>query len=128
MPHTSLLSAFLSFLDFKELLFKGWSSAAKTRKVTEDRYSEDDCLSPVNSYTNPVIAHNAPDPGVVRLADGSGWAAVTTSNHASWAGQALAFPLYYSSGRVCVIQSKIKHISCFRPGELVPEVLGVHRV
>ena len=33
-------------------------------------------------YTNPVRAENSPDPGVTRLADGSGWVAVTTSDHA----------------------------------------------
>jgi hypothetical protein len=104
IPFGSLLSAFLSFLDIKERFFIG-RSVSTSFKVTEDRYgsmsaSEDDCLSPVNSYTNPVIAKNAPDPRVVRLVDGSGWAAVTTSNHATFSGEAVAFPIYHSSGRI----------------------------
>ena len=34
-------------------------------------------------YTNPLLTTNSPDPGVVRLVDGSGWAMVTTSNNVS---------------------------------------------
>ncbi len=32
------------------------------------------------SYTNPVVDSNHPDPGVLRLSDGTGFAAVSTSD------------------------------------------------
>ena len=50
-------------------------------------------------YTNPLLTTNSPDPGVVRLVDGSGWAMVTTSNNVSRRINPVAFPMYYSSGR-----------------------------
>merc|ERR1712064_151568 len=51
----------------------------------------------VQFYTNPVIKQNAPDPSVVRLADGTGWVAIVTSDHSSrYAHDPRAFPLYYS--------------------------------
>jgi len=47
-------------------------------------------------YTNPLLTTNSPDPGVLRLVDGSGWAMVTTSNNVSRRSNPYAFPMYYS--------------------------------
>jgi beta-xylosidase len=52
------------------------------------------------SYTNPVISCNNPDPGVLRLPDGSGYAAVATSNFALRSRGDPAFPLYHSADLV----------------------------
>ena len=49
-------------------------------------------------YILQVIAENLPDPGVTRLQDGSGWALVATSEHASKQDNSSAFPLYFSEG------------------------------
>ena len=100
----SLLTAFLTLLDLKQVIFIG---QARSKSYSEDREIRDGSVSKyknpyltkVNSYKNPVISTNTPDPGVVKLVDGSGWAAVATSNYASRSGNASAFPLYYSSGR-----------------------------
>merc|ERR1719150_589226 len=54
----------------------------------------------IQFYSNPVIKKNAPDPAVVRLADGSGWGAVVTSDHSSRAADPNAFPLYFSPDMV----------------------------
>ena len=59
-------------------------------------------------YSNPVIKKNAPDPSVVRLADGSGWVAVVTSDHSSRAADPNAFPLYFSAD---MINWTLRHIS-----------------
>ena len=50
-------------------------------------------------YTNPLVTTNSPDPGVVRLVDGSGWAMVTTSNNVSRRTNPQAFPMYFSRGK-----------------------------
>ena len=54
-------------------------------------------------YTNPLLTTNSPDPGVVRLVDGSGWAMVTTSNNVSRTSNPYAFPMYYSRGTKVVL-------------------------
>lgn len=56
---------------------------------------------PTNSstYTNPIINSNHPDPGVLALPDGSGYAVVTTSNYAT-NGVDPAFPILFSSDLV----------------------------
>ena len=56
-------------------------------------------------YTNPLVTTNSPDPGVVRLVDGSGWAMVTTSNNVSRRSNPHAFPMYYSRGRIQITSS-----------------------
>ncbi len=48
------------------------------------------------TYTNPVMEDNRPDPGVLKLSDGSGFAAVSTSNYA-FDNDAPAFPIMFSS-------------------------------
>ena len=48
------------------------------------------------TYTNPVIAWNSPDPGVLRLPGEQGYVAVTTSNFALKRRGDPAFPLYHS--------------------------------
>ena len=48
------------------------------------------------TYTNPVIAWNSPDPGVLRLPGEQGYVAVTTSNFALKSRGDPAFPLYHS--------------------------------
>lgn len=48
------------------------------------------------TYTNPVLATNCPDPGVLRLPDGSGFLAVCTSNFAVRSRGDPAFPLLHS--------------------------------
>ena len=61
-----------------------------------------DKLSSVNSlvnfYSNPVINTNLPDPSVIKLADGSGWALVATSEFAVKSNTSKAFPAYFSKG------------------------------
>ena len=47
------------------------------------------------TYTNPVLATNTPDPGVLALSSG-GWAIVATSDHATSPTTQPALPLYYS--------------------------------
>ena len=51
-------------------------------------------------YINPLVTTNSPDPGVVRLVDGSGWAMVTTSNNVSRRSNSYAFSMHYSRGRI----------------------------
>ena len=62
-----------------------------------------DRISPVNSvvnfYTNPVINSNLPDPSVTKLADGSGWILVATSEFANKSTTVKAFPTYFSKGK-----------------------------
>ena len=48
-------------------------------------------------YQNPLL-ENSPDPGVVRLEDGSGWALVTTTNNAT--RNSSVFPIYFSEGEL----------------------------
>ena len=45
-------------------------------------------------YVNPVVDSNHPDPGVLKLPNGSGFVAVTTSNYASKPDP--AFPILFS--------------------------------
>ena len=57
------------------------------------------CLAPQvedATYTNPVIASNSPDPGVLRLPGDQGFVAVTTSNFALRSRGDPAFPLHHS--------------------------------
>ena len=50
-------------------------------------------------YVNPVVDNNHPDPGVLKLPDGSGFVMVSTSNYAV-EGDSPAFPIMYSSDLV----------------------------
>ena len=65
-----------------------------------------DRLSSVNSivnfYSNPVINSNLPDPSVIKLVDGSGWALVATSEFAVKSNTSQAFPTYFSKGNSVV--------------------------
>ena len=49
-------------------------------------------------YSNPLIATNCPDPAVIRLMDGSGYALVASSNHATKSNNDSVFPIYFSKG------------------------------
>ena len=49
-------------------------------------------------YINPLVTTNSPDPGVVRLVDGSGWVMVTTSNNVSRRSNPYAFSMHFSRG------------------------------
>lgn len=95
-----LLNGFLSMMDMKQHLMMGTEQA----NCCDDHfYSSGRSLDTTGQaamtqvYTNPVINENAPDPSVVRLADGSGWVAVVTSDHSSrYSADPRAFPLYFS--------------------------------
>ena len=98
-----LLNGFLSIMDMKQHLMMGTELAncCENHIFKSARSLEAADPGPtVQYYTNPVIKKNAPDPSVVRLADGSGWVAVVTSDHSSRAGDPYAFPLYFSSDMV----------------------------
>ena len=98
-----LLNGFLSIMDMKQHLMMGTEMAnccdnhiyksARSLSTREPGRS-------VQYYTNPVISTNAPDPSVTRLADGSGWVAVVTSDHSSRLANPNAFPIYFSSDLV----------------------------
>ena len=49
-------------------------------------------------YTNPVVSSNTPDPGVLKLPDGSGFVMVATSNHAKKCED--VFPILFSKDMV----------------------------
>ena len=49
-----------------------------------------------SQYTNPVVNSNAPDPGGLKLHDGSGYVVVSTSDH-STATTGPAFPIHFST-------------------------------
>ena len=51
------------------------------------------------TYINPVIDENHPDPGVLKLPDGTGFVAVTTSNYANSNDESL-FPILFSDDLV----------------------------
>ena len=101
-----LLNGFLSMMDMKQQLMMGTNEAnccegdiyKSSRSLdTHTTVGESVTNTVAKFYTNPVIRHNAPDPGVVRLNDGSGWVAVVTSDHSSrYTSDPRAFPLYYS--------------------------------
>ena len=101
-----LLNGFLSMMDMKQQLMMGTNEAnccegdiyKSSRSLdTHTTVGETVTNTVAKFYTNPVIRHNAPDPGVVRLKDGSGWVAVVTSDHSSrYTSDPRAFPLYYS--------------------------------
>ena len=57
-----------------------------------------DCDESGSCYTNPVIATNYPDPGVLKLPDGSGFVMVATSNHAKKCED--VFPILFSKDMV----------------------------
>ena len=70
------------------------------RHISAFKNSQKNVAISPNSYTNPLIGSNCPDPGVIKLMDGSGWAAVTTSNYASRAKRSSAFPIHFSKDLV----------------------------
>ena len=96
------LNGLLTIIDIKQFIFMGSqkSNSFVGNEVDSNRRSfrSFDDLLYVKSFTNPLIPINTPDPGVTRLADGSGWAAVATSNHASKSGNNSAFPMFFSEG------------------------------
>ena len=100
----------ISLLDVKQQLLTGTSHSNSffPRERTLDNNNNNQLQLSRSSkeihdsqsyYTNPLISTNSPDPGVVRLEDGSGWAMVTTSNNVSRRSNPRAFPMYYSGGR-----------------------------
>jgi len=101
-----LLNGFLSMMDMKQHIMMGTEMAnccddhyyKSSRSLdTFEKFPVSSGDQSVQFYTNPVIKQNAPDPSVVRLADGSGWVAIVTSDHSSrYAHDPRAFPLYYS--------------------------------
>ena len=99
-----LLNGLLSILDVKQYIFFGSenSNSLTENEVKFHRRSFDtfDNFQPVKTFLNPLLMLNTPDPGVTKLADGTGWVAVATSNHASSHGNTSAFPMYFSPGNV----------------------------
>ena len=99
-----LLNGFLSMMDVKQHLLMGTEMAnccddsnmnMKEARSLDAGFADSSVAQ--NFYVNPVIRENAPDPGVVQLADGSGWVAVTTSDHSSkHSPDPRAFPMYFS--------------------------------
>ena len=74
-------------------------------------------------YRNPLIASNCPDPAVVRLLDGSGYALVASSDQATKSDNSSVFPVYFSTGHQPPVSPSflitfLPHIS--RPGQLEP--------
>ena len=53
-----------------------------------------------NTYVNPVMYGDRPDPGALRLPDGSGFIATTTSSGSATRGQKPVFPIYFSKDLV----------------------------
>lgn len=99
-----LLNGFLSIMDMKQHLMMGTEMAnccdnhiLKSARSLETVQTAEPS---VQFYSNPVIKKNAPDPSVTRLADGSGWLAVVTSDHSSRVADPNAFPIYYSADLV----------------------------
>ena len=88
-----LLSGFLLLLDIKEDLL--------TERKTLRRINGSERIDTrYPFYQNPVINKNTPDPGVIRLLNGSGWALVCTSSFASRSSRSSAFPIYFSKGEI----------------------------
>ena len=98
IPFGPILTAFLALLDLKEWIFFGKSTESYEKQRSLPDVVQFDADKPSVYYTNPVIAKNTPDPGVIKLVDGSGWVVITTSNHASRDGDNSAFPIYHSTG------------------------------
>ena len=74
-------------------------------------------------YTNPLISTNCPDPAVLRLKDGSGYALVASSDHASRSTNSSVFPMYFSTGRPRPPTSDLSlsvKSPCCRPRQLEP--------
>ena len=59
---------------------------------------EDGVTGGLSVYTNPLLSTNCPDPAVLRLKDGSGYALVVTSDHATRSNNSSVFPVYFSQG------------------------------
>ena len=102
---------FLSEENHKDQLSR--SSLSSSSKLSR---SSKEILDGSSYYTNPLVTTNSPDPGVVRLVDGSGWAMVTTSNNVSRRSNPYAFPMYYSRGR---IQNKSVFSNCLKSSLLI---------
>ena len=122
----------ISLLDVKQQLLTG-TKHSNTFFPSEENYKDQLSRSSLSSssqvsrsakeihdsssyYTNPLVTTNSPDPGVVRLVDGSGWAMVTTSNNVSRRSNPYAFPMYYSRGR---IQNKSVFSNCLKSSLLI---------
>ena len=79
-------------------------------------------MSELSEYTNPLLSTNCPDPAVIRLLDGSGYALVASSDQASRADNSSVFPLYFSKGgphQELEVSSNIS-LPISRPGPLEP--------
>ena len=81
-------------------------------------------FSSENYYQNPLLNYNSPDPGVVRLEDGSGWALVTTTNDVTRKDNTTAFPIYFSKGNIGITCYMLKEKTCFY---VRSRVLGAER-
>ena len=93
----------LTVLDLKQKLITGTTNSNVlfsngSNAEVQERSSFRDIRHSEDFYQNPVLSWNSPDPGVLRLEDGSGWALVTTTNGA--AGKSSAFPIYFSKGKI----------------------------
>ena len=98
-----LLNGILSMIDMKQHIITGTQNAnccGKRRLKSARSFEAADTFNWAVSYTNPLIASNTPDPGVTKLKDGSGWAAVATSDFATRAHNSSAFPMYFSPDMV----------------------------
>ena len=92
----------ISLLDLKQQLLTGnihsnviFSNQKNIKRQSLTRSSKE-IRDPDEFYQNPLLSENSPDPGVVKLQDGSGWAMVTTTNNATY--RSSAFPIYFSKG------------------------------
>ena len=94
----------MSVLDFKQQLLTGtlnsntFIPSDKNVKRVQLSRSSKEVHDSKSYYQNPVLINNSPDPGVVKLVDGSGWALITTTNHVTRQMNTSAFPIYFSKG------------------------------
>lgn len=75
--------------------------------LTQSVYGTDCDADDVSCYTNPVVATNHPDPGVLKLPDGTGFIMVATSNHAKKCEP--VFPILFSKDMV-----NWENVSCMK--------------
>ena len=81
-----------------------------------------------NFYQNPVIRENAPDPSVIKLHDGSGFALVASSEFSSVSVNSTAFPIYFSQGnRIKYFYEMLLTDYTFRLGSLASKILCLHK-
>ena len=99
-----IVNGILSIIDMKQHILMGTESAnccGDSRLPRTGRsFKKAETFNWAVSYTNPLISTNTPDPGVTKLADGSGWVVVATSDFATRALNSSAFPMYFSSDMI----------------------------